>query len=154
MLIAIAIAEKIWKLPRIAYDSHEFWVFWRIFGFIDFSAFLIGTFSKPLNCMIFTHNIQHEELSKSCSLVSVQVSLQIPFLIFFTSSLIIKSSLLLLSLFVVSLLFQKQFCRNQMFLADRFKNLYRGQLSNFCLFRSFSLKFHSKRCSLLLAMSI
>ena len=54
--------------------------------------------------MIFTHNMQHDQLSKSCSLVLVQVSLQIQFLIFFTSSLILKSSLLLLSLFVVSLL--------------------------------------------------
>ena len=35
-------------------------------------------------------------------------------------------------------------------LANRFKNLYRGQLFN----SAFSLKFHSQRCSLLLSMSI
>ena len=40
----------------------------------------------------------------------------------------------------------------EMSLAYRFKILYRGQLFNFCL--PFTSKFHSKRCSLLLAMCI
>ena len=39
-------------------------------------------------------------------------------------------------------------------LQNSFKNLYRGQLFNFCLRRFFSSKIRSWRCSLLLAMSI
>ena len=52
MLIAIAIVEKIWGLPKVAHKSHELWVFWRIFGSIDFSAFLIWNWKDWLSCIV------------------------------------------------------------------------------------------------------